>query len=672
MRYVRQLAVFLLLLIACSFLIWLVYNDIEAKTITQVDSEQMVHAEQAAQGILRFFATCNNTLSFVAGDRHIIEMDTDGRRMMQEFYRTHAGEISSVTRMDENGIILYTYPFESSTGANISGQGHVRQELTTRKVVISDVFTSVQGFHTVAMHMPVFNGSTYRGSIAILIPFDILAGENVAPIHILEHGYGWVVSRQSGTILYSPVANQTGMPVSAVFTESSGIRELTSRVLNEESGTGSYILEPQRAGATPVTFEAVYRQVRVGDSGWLIIVATPRDEILMTLQTLQRNLMVIFVILGISLFFFTYYIVRARGILQEEEKRKAAEDALRESEMKYRNIIVNMQDAFYRTDCNGILIMVSPSTVRLLGAGSEDELLNKPLAAFYAAYGERELPVATIRKRGLVTNHEIQLKRADGTIITGLANSHVLSDQNGSFAGIEGIIRNISDRKRTENALAQATKKLNLLTAIILNDIRNALFTLSGYLELEISQTKEDKRAEFHEKEKAILHRINLLLTMARNYQSLGVNPPRWHVVNTTFIIALSHIGPSDIKRNLMVGGLEIYADPLLEVVFQNLTENVLSHAASATMITLRYEKTKEGLFLIFEDDGPGIPDDKKEVIFERGSITRNGSGLFMVREILEITGITICETGEYGKGTRFRMDIPRDGYRFSDTGTET
>ena len=193
MRYVRQLAVFFLLLITCSFLIWLVYTDIEAKTITQVDSEQMVHAEQAAQGIQRFFATYNNTLSFLAGDSHIIAMDADGHHMMQEFYRTHAGEISSVTRVDENGIILYTYPFESSNGANISGQGHVRQELTTRTVVTSDVFTSVQGFRTVAMHMPVFDGSTYRGSIAILIPFDTLAGENVAPIHILDHGYGWVV-----------------------------------------------------------------------------------------------------------------------------------------------------------------------------------------------------------------------------------------------------------------------------------------------------------------------------------------------------------------------------------------------------------------------------------------------------------------------------------------------
>jgi PAS domain S-box-containing protein len=671
MRYLRQLAIFFLLMIACSFLIWLVYTDIEAKTITQVDSEQMVHAEQAAQGILRFFATYNNTLSFLAGDRHIITMDADGRHMMQEFYRTHAGEISSITRVDENGIILYTYPFESSTGANISGQGHVRQELTTRKVVTSDVFTSVQGFRTVAMHMPVFDGSTFRGSIAILIPFDALAGAHVAPIHIPDHGYGWVISRESGIILYSPLPNQTGRPVSEVFADSPDVREFVALVMNGESGISSYTIGQQQSVGRPVTYEAVYHQVRVGNSGWSIIVTTPRDEILLTLQTLQRNLMVIFVILGISLFFFTYYIVRARGIVREEAKRKVAEDALRESEKKYRNIIANMQDAFYRTDRDGNITMVSPSTVRLLGAGSEDELLNKPMAAFYAEPRDRESTLAALRERGLVTNHEVQLKRADGTVITGLANSHLLRDRDGSFCGIEGIIRNVSDRKRTENALAQATKKLNLLTAITLNDIRNALFTLSGYLELGNTQRTEEKQAEFHQKEKALLHQIDLQLTMARNYQSLGISPPRWHAVSTTFILALSHLGPSDIKRNLGVDNLEIYADPLLEVVFQNLAENVLHHAPSATAITLRYEKTTEGFSLIFEDNGPGIPDDKKEAVFQRGAVTRNGSGLFMVREILEITGISIRETGEHGKGARFRMDIPRDGYRFSDAGPE-
>jgi signal transduction histidine kinase len=81
----------------------------------------------------------------------------------------------------------------------------------------------------------------------------------------------------------------------------------------------------------------------------------------------------------------------------------------------------------------------------------------------------------------------------------------------------------------------------------------------------------------------------------------------------------------------------------------------------------LRYEKTPAGITLIFEDDGPGIPGDCKETIFQRGAGSRTSTGLFMVREILEITGITIRETGTFGRGARFEMEIPREGYRFSD-----
>jgi PAS domain S-box-containing protein len=671
MRYLRQLAVFLLLLVACSFLIYLVYTDVESKTITQVNSEQMVHAEQAEQGILRFFATYENTLSFLAGDTHIITMDAEGRHLVRDFYTTHADEISSVTRVDENGIILYTYPYEASTGTDISGQGHVRQELATRTVVTSDVFTSVQGFRTVAMHVPVFDNGTYRGSIAILIPFDALAGKNVGPIRILANGRGWVVSQKSGTILFSPLPDQTGRLAGDVYRDSPSVMEFIARAVKGEAGTSPYTVRPQNPGDSPVTFEAVYRPVSIGDSVWSIIVATPRDEILDTLLTLRLELSIIFAALCASLFFFTYYIVRARGIIKEEAKRQEAEEALRESERKYRNIIANMQDAYYRTDRRGTLVMVSPSGVRLIGARSEDEVLNNPITAFFSDPKEGESVMATLLKEGSVTNHEVRLTKADGTIITALANSHVLKDQDGAFTGVEGIVRDVTDRKRTENALMQATKKLNLLTAITLNDIRNSLFTLAGYLELEISQTSEEKRAEYHAREKTLLHQIDLLLMVARNYQSLGINPPRWHNVSTTFLLALSHLGPSELTRNLDVDDLEVYADPLLEVVFQNLIENVVHHAPSATVIALRYEMTTDGLVLIFQDDGPGIPDDKKDAVFQRGAVTRNGTGLFMVKEILEITGITIRETGEYGKGARFRMDIPWGGYRFPGTAQE-
>ena len=87
--------------------------------------------------------------------------------------------------------------------------------------------------------------------------------------------------------------------------------------------------------------------------------------------------------------------------------------------------------------------------------------------------------------------------------------------------------------------------------------------------------------------------------------------------------------------------------------------------AKHATEVTLGYQITVDGLVLFFEDNGGGIPDANKEKIFERGYGTQQGMELFLVREILGITGITIRETGRYGSGARFEMTIPKRSYRF-------
>ena len=66
---------------------------------------------------------------------------------------------------------------------------------------------------------------------------------------------------------------------------------------------------------------------------------------------------------------------------------------------------------------------------------------------------------------------------------------------------------------------------------------------------------------------------------------------------------------------------------------------------------------------IIFEDDGIGITRKEKSRIFDRGVGQNTGLGLFLVREILAITGITIAETGEAGKGAKFEIHVPRGRY---------
>ena len=82
------------------------------------------------------------------------------------------------------------------------------------------------------------------------------------------------------------------------------------------------------------------------------------------------------------------------------------------------------------------------------------------------------------------------------------------------------------------------------------------------------------------------------------------------------------------------------------------------------TMIRITSRESERGLVISVEDNGEGISVNDKKRLFERGFGHHTGLGLFLSREILAITGITITETGEPGSGARFEILVPKGGYR--------
>lgn len=97
--------------------------------------------------------------------------------------------------------------------------------------------------------------------------------------------------------------------------------------------------------------------------------------------------------------------------------------------------------------------------------------------------------------------------------------------------------------------------------------------------------------------------------------------------------------------------------------------DNAIRYGETITTITFYFQISDMGLSVICEDDGVGIPPGEKGRIFERGVGRNTGMGLFLTREILGITGITIEENGVYGKGARFEILMPRGVFRFIRNG---
>lgn len=127
------------------------------------------------------------------------------------------------------------------------------------------------------------------------------------------------------------------------------------------------------------------------------------------------------------------------------------------AEQEYQNIFHNIQDIFYRTNAHQELILLSPSAGFILGYSSVSELYGKKIAdALYFNPEEHKKFLMDIEETSSVSNYEIILKDKDGRPMTIIANSHKYYDSGGKFLGIEGIFRDISDRKKAEKALLRS------------------------------------------------------------------------------------------------------------------------------------------------------------------------------------------------------------------------
>lgn len=282
--------------------------------------------------------------------------------------------------------------------------------------------------------------------------------------------------------------------------------------------------------------------------------------------------------------------------------------------------------------------------------------------------------------RGSLTNFEVPLVRRDGAEIRVMISAHLQYAPDQTLAQIEGFCEDITENRVLERelqyhdaelnryalALTQANKKLNLLQSITRHDILNQLTALGFYLELIKESTIDPKFLEYITTGEKVTDTIRTQIQFTSDYQDIGVTSPQWFDVEKTIRDATGTLSLGEVKLEIDVHGLKVYADPLLEKVFFNLVENALRHAQGMTRIRFSYYLLGEESVLVCEDDGCGIPAEYKEAIFRREYFKHTGFGLFLSREMLGITGITIRETGDTGKGARFEIIIPRDFFQIN------
>jgi PAS domain S-box-containing protein len=248
-----------------------------------------------------------------------------------------------------------------------------------------------------------------------------------------------------------------------------------------------------------------------------------------------------------------------------------------------------------------------------------------------------------------------------------LVTASPLRDASGTVIGCVHVLHDITEPKRAEKALQQALKKLNMLSSITRHDILNQLMVLGGYLVISKESTRDPEILGFIKKEEEAVTAIRRQIEFTRYYEDIGVKAPQWQEIITTIRSSAAELPLERITLEITFTRAEVFADPLISKVFYNLMENSIRHGDHVTRIRFSLHTTDTGAVIIYEDDGTGIPAQDKEHIFLRGFGKHTGLGLFLSREILAITGITILENGKPGEGVRFEILVPHEMYRESD-----
>ncbi|MFA5268426.1 MAG: PAS domain S-box protein [Methanoregula sp.] len=360
-------------------------------------------------------------------------------------------------------------------------------------------------------------------------------------------------------------------------------------------------------------------------------------------------------------------ILGVEGVIHDITKQQQTEDALRESEERYRTIIENIQDVYFRFDRESRLVMVSPSAAPAFGFATAAEMLGRPALSLWKNPDARGQMIDTMRKLGgSVQDWEAEFVKSDTTTFWASVSGRLHTDEQGGYNGTEGIIRDISERKKMEVALKGALTKLNMLSSITRHDILNQITGLRTFLELSKEDLKGTKHEMFIDKEDQAAEAIQRQIEFTKYYQDIGVNAPKWQDAGTVIKEAAGQLSLPSIELQIDIRNVEIFADPLIVKVFFNLMENSLRHGERVTQISFSNGKSVEGLIITYRDNGAGISAEDKKKLFQRGFGKHTGLGLFLSREILAITGITITENGEPGKGVQFEITVPYGAFRFS------
>jgi PAS domain S-box-containing protein len=364
--------------------------------------------------------------------------------------------------------------------------------------------------------------------------------------------------------------------------------------------------------------------------------------------------------------------IYAQSVVTE---RKKAEEALRESEEKYRVLVDGALVGVYMSSLEGDVLFVNDTLSKKLGYESPDELLSVKAPELYKNPGDRDRLIKNLKRYGEANNFEVEMLTKTGETRGMLLNSKLSGDI------ISGIIDDITERKQIEEAVIDLNEQLDqsnqlkgLFTDVLRHDLLNPTGVIGNIAEI----------MEYDEKLKGA-EEIEVIKRNVKKLEDIIQNASQYAMLESKEALEKSELKLTELIENVIddlrpyAGGKKmkvefnpdrehkLNASGAIESVFVNILSNAIKYSPEGTDIKITIDDDGKNKKIQVADQGDGILDENKKAVFDRFTrkdkrgVKGTGLGLAITKKIVELhNGRVWVEDNPEGKGTVFIVEIPK------------